>query len=240
MKGIARVLLLAFAVASSRQTATSAFSWCAAPLRLDSGSFALAVLPDAHSMFESAEQALDQGYAPECLSRLEGVVPPRALRVFVEDSRYRQVVEDCVDTWNRDLGDVYTVVVSAQDADIVVVWQPVLRMGDADIAGYASWTRSADGLTGTIQLRTLAPNGRPMNDRQVRHAALHELGHLLGLADGGRAGEVMAPLNMRRPAANPSDREVDALLQWREQIDAVRSQALTELANRTGGYPKRS
>jgi hypothetical protein len=59
----------------------------------------------------------------------------------------------------------------------------------------------------------------------MTQALLHEFGHVLGLTDSPRVGDVMGPLRLDKPATRPTEAEVLSLLQLRSQATSLLAQA---------------
>ncbi|MEQ1933145.1 MAG: matrixin family metalloprotease, partial [Fimbriimonadaceae bacterium] len=102
--------------------------------------------------------------------------------------------------------------------------------------GFTSWQRQIlrfeNGsyqakLAASVQLRTITPQGKPMSLAQMRHAAMHELGHILGLDDSPDQGDVMGPLDLSRPVIEPKSDEIAELLKLRKDAQEIRTRAAT-------------
>ena len=59
----------------------------------------------------------------------------------------------------------------------------------------------------------------------MRHAAMHEFGHVLGLDDSPREGDVMGPLDIDHPVSAPSALEVQTVLSFRAQAQQIIDEA---------------
>ena len=57
---------------------------------------------------------------------------------------------------------------------------------------------------------------------------IHELGHVLGLNDSPRVGDIMGPLDLRKPVTTLGVDEVQALRDIRESAAEIRRQALSK------------
>ena len=64
--------------------------------------------------------------------------------------------------------------------------------------------------------------GHDLSDEALTYVTAHELGHVLGLDDTGRYGDLMGPGQLDRPVNYPAPSERDALvgLQQEAQLDA--------------------
>ncbi len=138
------------------------------------------------------------------------------------DRLLQQTVHDAVDRWNRYLAG--TVRLSWTDdpatAHILVSFVDRLEAGGRFLAGHSSWMRTVRQSTsapqGTIRveirLARRGPRGRDLRPDERLHAALHELGHALGLADSADPTSVMSPLGLGPSPSVPS--EDDARSVW--------------------------
>jgi hypothetical protein len=111
-----------------------------------------------------------------------------------------------------------------RDADVVISYTDGVRYDGKEAAGLVRWTRQVMNLgsgqyryevRANITLRTNAPNGATMNYRQMLHTAGHELGHVLGLEDSARQGDLMGPLVLNKPTERATKAERDSLIEFR-------------------------
>jgi hypothetical protein len=62
--------------------------------------------------------------------------------------------------------------------------------------------------SGSIQI-VRSIGGTRLSYEETRDVAMHELGHLLGLADAPRPGVIMGPLERGKPLSRPTQGEID-------------------------------
>ncbi len=197
------------------------------------------VLPEMSRHLAFADRCLRSGDLEGVLASTELILLPR-LRVYVDPATSTCAagtgLSEAIALWSQATDEevTFTRVSDPSSADVVVRFQTSLGRNTTDFGGFTTWKRSVlrDGrkaawsLHADVALRTVQPNGTPMTAAQVRHAALHELGHVLGLADSNHGGEVMGPLDLSRPVARPAQAEVDELRRLRRDASDIRNLAL--------------
>lgn len=97
----------------------------------------------------------------------------------------------------------------ARDAEITVRWTEHLERKTGNTVWRVDnrgWMRSGD-----VVLATHMGDGRPLDAQSLRAIALHEIGHLIGLAHSDDGHDVMAPL-VRVTALSTADRATARLL----------------------------
>lgn len=180
------------------------------------------------------------------------------------EGRARRAIEDAVAMWSDVADDVVFEEVTGQEfgwadfprlpgsrsrriaAEVVIVFSPDGRRGNSPAAGHIAWRRWVGALPqggfgarvqARIDIRTELPGGQvPMNLAQMRHAVAHEIGHLLGLDDSPRVGDVMGPLDLSRPALEPSFEEILALRELRAAARQIRLRSLLAALSEGGRY----
>lgn len=147
----------------------------------------------------------------------------------------KQAFQEAIQQWERQLNrDVLFVeAFKFEKADVDVRFETTLNGDGHHYGGYTRWKRSitqdkAGRYVATVdakmQIRTVQPNGKPMTLEHMRHATMHEFGHILGLDDSSKNGDVMGPLDLKRPVVNPKADEVGQLKKLRAEIRALRVQ----------------
>ena len=189
-------------------------------------------MPEMSRYLELAEQAADSDNPSAGVSYTDLVLLAHRLAVYIEPGEGRETIASALKKWQSTLNDAveFSIVERLADADITVLWRDDLTLAGQPIGGYATWRRGVvEGrpqFSATIQVRTTQPNGRQMTMAQLFHVACHELGHILGLADAGKLGQIMGPLDLRSPVNGPSKDEIEQLMNLREEALEVRRRAL--------------
>ncbi|HVL38009.1 MAG TPA: matrixin family metalloprotease [Fimbriimonadaceae bacterium] len=190
------------------------------------------VLPELFVHLKHAEDDLERGQAGKARAHAELVLLARPIRVHVDtgDPRLRELAEQAMRHWEAHVGALRFDLVDAREAhDVHIRFQPGLSRNGSNLAGHVKWrrvVRPAGGLfewsiEAHITLRTRRPDGRPMLDDAIVQAAMHELGHVLGLADCEGYEHVMSPLLLDRPCTTPSHSELTALRDLRGRAKDV-------------------
>ena len=102
------------------------------------------------------------------------------------------------------------------EADVVIKFVDAIDERGADTLGLIKlqksfrWSNSMREIKykGTISIVRSAPGGR-MSQAEVRDVTMHELGHLLGLADNPQVGVLMGPMERGKPLSKPTPQETD-------------------------------
>ena len=210
-----------------------------APQRLQKAPPGSAILADAEATLVRAQTALHVNEDPAtCLETLGGL-GDRELTIYVPGSSHSSQVKKGIDAWREHTDLALTEVSKVGGADVVFLFTERLTYAGQEIAGYTNWRRAKGRLSATIQVRTSMPGGGKMNQAAIRHIAMHELGHVLGLADTSRVGDIMGPLDTHRTADRPTAPEIAHLKAFRARFEAVKSSALESLVARTAKVSSR-
>lgn len=202
------------------------------------------LLPEMELHLGYAQRYADTGQISGAVAHADIVSGRRALRLFIEadqDNETAAVWAAC-ERWNRALGvEAFAPAEDLTNADLVVRFKPHLVSNCRPIGGFVRWSRAVTYQSGAfvattraeVDIRSLRPTGGRMTFAQTQHVAGHELGHVLGLDDSPRSGDLMGPLTLTAPVAGPTEDEVAALRAMRRRADDVRLHAIFALIARS-------
>lgn len=186
-----------------------------------------------------AEKALLYGQTSEAVAYAEMVLLRREITVYVDETNVpwqikddaKRALRDAATNWEDALNrEVRFRFVPYPDADVIVRYADTMKYDGKSAAGTVRWTRQVISLgsdqfvyevRANVTLRTERPSGGTMNYGQMLHTAGHELGHILGLEDSARTGDLMGPLRLDRPVERATRNEKDSLLTFRKQADLL-------------------
>jgi predicted Zn-dependent protease len=211
------------------------------------------VLPDMNQHIDCAKASVAKGEYDLARAHTDIVLLNHDVKVYVDASRCdrdtqalcQEAVEGATGMWKSALKDEVNFVIAEREseADIVVKFEASVYSNSGQaVGGTVSWTRSVVSDTGEIRgvvkaqikVRTYSPNGSRMTLEQMRHVSCHELGHVLGLGDSPRIGDIMGPLDLQHPATQLGTEEVQALTQIRETAAGLRREATEKVLIRIG------
>lgn len=196
------------------------------------------ILPEMNKHLAFGHECVRRGYeggATACAN----LILLEQIRIFVDDKNATDEVKlalsDAEFIWEDALDSEtkFVRVASRKEAEVIVSFSRGLNIEGRQAGGFTEWSRSVKwqngeyvgALKADLKLRTIRPDGKPMSREQARHAALHELGHILGLDDCNVRGEVMSPLNLSKPVGTPAFKEVAALRELRSKATQMRASA---------------
>ncbi|MCH8979348.1 MAG: matrixin family metalloprotease [Armatimonadetes bacterium] len=204
------------------------------------------VSSDVRNALMKAEMAIAEGDYELALALYEGSLYPTGITFAIDRSSLyadtdwqANAVYLALATWFKALDGDFPVnfVDGMEDADMVLSFVDEIDVAGPDPLGLIRlrkryrWNdvRHEVSFDGTIQIVRQASGGR-MTDAETVDVVMHELGHLLGLADVSRAGYLMGPMNRGEPIERPTDREVEDVRELRallrQRIEDVKALAL--------------
>ena len=206
------------------------------------------LLPEVNQHLEQARNELSNGRDEIAAAHADMVLIGDEVSYFVKfeegvpkklENKCKVALTSAFEAWEKSLGDTVTFVpvTDASKANIQVRFKRDVLMGKEPVAGFANWKRriTTDGdkvltetVTADLQIRTINLDGRPMPSDAMTHEVMHEVGHVLGLEDCEHLGELMGPLDVRRPVEAPLAHEASAVRDLREEARRLKAQALTD------------
>jgi len=211
--------------------------------------FIAGIQPDMVKQVESARQDLRKGDYAMAIARTDLVAFDRPLNIYpnfenVSPAQQRvclRALAAGMNVW-RDAFQAtqYRLVDSSEDADVQVYFQRNVNEEDCEVGGYVRWRRSIVMVgdqpkaqtQADAEIRVESPDGGPMTFEQMRHECAHELGHVLGLLDSPRPGEIMSMLDLDHPVGHAVHFEVHAIQQVRRLATEVREEALSDATSK--------
>ena len=197
----------------------------------DKPSKGLAIESAASQHLETARTLAAEGKFLEALAHAQAVSLESPIVLQFTGSSYDLRIQEASQTWNQALGlEAFSLAPRGGNADVTFRFVDSLRSGSTEIAGLTDWKRQVwygpdyqCRITGIVRARTVLPNGSPVSAGAMRHILLHELGHVLGLTDGGDG--VMGPLDPDDPVLAPSQQEVRLIKVLAGEARRIRTQA---------------
>lgn len=181
-----------------------------------------------------ADRAHAKGDYHLAMALLEGSLYPTGLRIAIDShsldprgSDQKEAVRQAFSTWSELLDGDFPIVLVGESENYDVVIRFVDSIPEAGAHGLGlikvrknfRWSSEAHEVrySGSIQVVRSAPGGR-LSPAETLDVVMHELGHLLGLADVSRISDLMGPLVRGKPILQPTKPEIDAVKQLRETI----------------------
>ncbi|MCW5937278.1 MAG: matrixin family metalloprotease [Fimbriimonadaceae bacterium] len=181
------------------------------------------------------EACLQKGSYAEAKARAEAVWAPRGLTYAIDESNLslgqipvvRDAVQRAVQTWSVSLDEPgFFQPETLARANVVFAFVPKVRYNGGCAAGYAVWSRRVTDwgaghftsrISASLQIALNDQSGKPIKGSALAHAAMHELGHVLGLADSPKIGAVMGPMVPGRTPSQPEPIEAEAVASLRDE-----------------------
>ncbi|MCH7903917.1 MAG: matrixin family metalloprotease [Armatimonadetes bacterium] len=181
-----------------------------------------------------ADRALADGDHHLAMALLEGALYTTGVRVAIDahslDPRgtdQEEAVRQAFSTWSESLDGDFPIQLVGDSENYDVVIRFVDSIPDAGAHGLGlikvtknyRWSSQKHEVkySGSIQVVRAAPGGR-LSPAETLDVVMHELGHLLGLADVARIGDLMGPLVRGKPVLRPTEPEVNAVKDLRKTI----------------------
>lgn len=181
-----------------------------------------------------AEQDVNESRPQLAMARLSGILHTQGVRVAIDASSLEPgnlmpiwAAFAGLGRWEAVLGadNPIQVVPLGKPHDVTIRFAEQMHsrhegcIGLIDLQQRYHWNsvRHAYDVRGTITLG-LTHHGSPLSFDEVTHVAMHELGHLLGLADVNETGLLMGPMERGKPLPMPSAQEIDAVRRLRADV----------------------
>lgn len=218
----------------------------ALPALATTGSPKVVLLPEVNKHLDSARTEISNGRGDIAAAHADVVLIGDEVKYSVkfEESVPKKLYGKCEKSldeafaaWEHSLNDSvdFVRVEDPTQANIQIRFKKDVLMGKEPVAGFANWKRkiTTDGdrvvsatVTADLQIRTVNLDGRPMPSEAMTHEVMHEVGHVLGLEDCDHLGELMGPLDVRRPVSAPRQHEASAVRELRDEAKRIKAEAL--------------
>lgn len=193
-----------------------------------------------------ARHAIAIGDFPAAKAHADLVLLPNAIQVYVSstgrgsesDKRVLRVLQQAFMSWESlvDSQISFQTVADPKLADVSVSFVSELKTKGRLAGGIARWKRCVHrlpdnslrySLKANLTLRLDDPNGDEISDAALTSICMHEVGHLLGLNDSSKLGDLMGPIDLRNPTIMPKQHELDTVFSLRRE--ALDLQRMSEL-----------
>lgn len=186
------------------------------------------IQPKLFDLLDIAEVAMNQGNVNKALAYSDLLLLNNTITYSIDtgavapDQRDEaaHAVRESVATWEEALGYEVQFEEVSKGGNVRIAFADSVRLMGKDIAGHAVWSRQVfdwgygnytPRVSGEIKVRIVTPEGSPMSEAAWQHTIGHEIGHMLGLWDSPRVGDMMGPINLKNPVTRPTESEVAAL-----------------------------
>jgi hypothetical protein len=148
----------------------------------------------------------------------------------------KRALDDALEAWETALENSihFRIEDDPTKADVKLTYQPDVRLQREQVAGLTTWKRLIHSVNGKVTeispktevlVRTRDPRFRAMTTAAMRQATMHEFGHVLGLEDSERMGDIMGELDLDHPVSSPRDYEALAVKTLRDEARQIRTEA---------------
>lgn len=231
---------------ASRPLLLTVAALAALPALATTGSPKVVLLPEVNKHLDTAREEISNGRGDIAAAHADVVLIGDEVKYSVkfEESVPKKLYAKCEKSldeafraWEDSLDESVTFVPvdDPSKANIQIRFKRDVLMGKEPVAGFANWKRKiqTDGdkvlsatVSADLQIRTVNLDGRPMPSEAMTHEVMHEVGHVLGLEDCDHLGELMGPLDVRRPVPAPRQHEASAVRELRDEAKRLKSEAL--------------
>ena len=181
-----------------------------------------------------ADRAHAKGDYHLAMALLEGSLYSTGVRIAIDahslDPRQmdqEEAVRQAFSKWSESLDGDFPIrlVGDSENYDVVIRFVDSIPeagshgLGLIKVRKNYRWSSEAHEVSysGSIQVVRAAAGG-PLTPAETLDVVMHELGHLLGLADVSRTSDLMGPMVRGKPVLQPTKPEVDAVKDLRETI----------------------
>ncbi len=199
-----------------------------------------------NELLDRAETSLVNGSYEEAMACTEAVLLKPILTVSVDTAglptlqrdQAEEVISEALSSWEENLNyEVTFIRGEASDADIKIGFRDTVYHLGRSVAGVATWSRQVynwgnrftSRVAAEIKIRTLDDGGELVSHDAMLQSSMHEVGHVLGLWDSARVGDLMGPLQRSRPVTKPTDHELESLMFIRNRAIHVMQGCLTAM-----------